>query len=143
MRRLGADLVAYHHRPLDGLAPGQEFGLAQDGRKATARVPAVPSALPLGFEPGGSADALDLAVGLIPFLFLAPRRSLVHDGVGRIIRGGAVFVVVPGAGLATPTPTTTTGAGIAAAAVFVAVLLLGLIAGVPVLAFVGRFAVGV
>ena len=37
VRRLGADLVAHHHHPLDGLAAGQELGLAQDRRRGGGR----------------------------------------------------------------------------------------------------------
>src|SRR5258707_3841675 len=93
--RLAADLVADDHRPLDGFAPGQELGLAQDGRTASACVTAVPAALPLGFQPGRSADALDLAAVLVFVLVLGgARRPLMHDGVGRIVRRPTVAVAV-------------------------------------------------
>ena len=48
------------HHPLDRLPAGQELGLGQDLRAAAGRVPGVPPALPLGLQPGGPADALDL-----------------------------------------------------------------------------------
>ena len=66
VRRFGADLVAHHHDALDGLAAGQELGLAQDRRPAPAGVTAVAATLPLGLQPGRTADALDLVGG--PFL---------------------------------------------------------------------------
>ena len=62
VRRLGAHPVAHHHHPFDGLAAGQELGLGQDRRTATAGVAAVPAALPLGLQPGRAVDALDLVV---------------------------------------------------------------------------------
>ena len=55
VRRLGADLVAHHHHALDGLAAGQELGLAQDRRTAPAGVAAVAAALTLGLQPGRPA----------------------------------------------------------------------------------------
>ena len=60
VRRFGADLVAHHHDPFDGLTAGQELGLGQDRRAAPAGVAAVAAALTLGLQPGGAADALDL-----------------------------------------------------------------------------------
>ena len=81
VRRLAAHLVAHHHHALDGLAAGQELGLAQDGRAAPAGVAPVAAALPLGLQPGGPGDALNLVV----VLAVRPRSPLVHDGVGRIV----------------------------------------------------------
>ena len=94
VRRLGADLVAHHHHPLDGLAAGQELGLAQDRRTAPTRITAVTTALTLGLQPGRSADALDLAVVLVFVLRLARAAgALVDDGVRRIVGRRAVLVV--------------------------------------------------
>ena len=143
--RLGADLVAHDHRPLDGLAPSQEFGLAQDRRTAPARVAAIPTTLPLGLQPGRSADALDLAVAVAVVLVLvAARRALVHDGVGRIVWGQAAGVVVTRAGLAAATAAATAGAAFGACGVVVAgvvVGLVGLVVGILVVAFGIGFAV--
>ena len=133
VRRFGADLVAHHHRPLDGLTAGQEFGLAQDRRTAAAGVAAVPAALPLGLQPGRPADALDLAVVRRVFGLGRSRRPLVHDGVGRIVGRGTVVVVVvvPGAGLAATTTTATTAGGVGAAVLVAGVV--GLIGVVGIL----------
>ena len=130
VRRLRAGLVTHHHRPLDGLTPGQELGLAQDGWTATASVAPVAAALPFGLQPGRSADALDLAVALV-FDVGGARRPLMYDGVGRIVRGGPVFVVVAGAGLATTTAATTTGRAVGAA-VIIAALVIGVVTGILV-----------
>ncbi len=104
MRRFGADLVAHDHHPLDGLAPGEELGLAQDRRAATARVTTVATALPLGLQPRRSADALDLAIAVLGGLVAAARLTrlaLMDDRVRRII-GGSVLAVVARTGLAAP-----------------------------------------
>ena len=61
MRRLGADPVAHHHDPLDGLAAGQELGLGQHRWAAPSGVTPVATPLPLGLQPGRAVDALDLA----------------------------------------------------------------------------------
>ena len=84
VRRLGADLVAHHHHPVDRLAAGQELGLGQDRRAAPAGVTAVPAALAFGLQTGGAADALDL-VGF-GARFLLARGALVNDGVRRVVR---------------------------------------------------------
>src|SRR5262245_50532931 len=142
--RLRADLVAHHHRPLDGLAPGQELRLAQDRRPAAAGVAAVPAALPLGLQPRRPVDALDLAGGSVRVGGLVPsRRPLVHDGVRRIVRGPPAVAIVPGAGFAAPPTTPPTIACVTAGAVLVAGILVGLVAGILVLALVGRLDVGV
>src|ERR1700754_1673287 len=139
LRRFGAYLVADDHRPLDGFAPGQELGLAQDRRTAAAGVSAVAAALPLGLQPRRPVDALDLAVGSVRVGGLVPpRRPLVHDGVRRIVRRRPVVAVLPGARLATPPTTPPTSACVAAGAVLVAPFLVGLVAGILVLAVVGR-----
>ncbi len=130
VRRLGADLVTHDHRPLDGFAPGQELGLAQDGWTATAGVAAVAAALPFGLQPGRSADALDLAVVLV-FVLAGSRRPLMYDGVGRIVRGGPVVVVVTRAGLAATTAATTTVRAVGAA-VLIAALVVGVVTGILV-----------
>ena len=126
VRRLGADLVAHDHHPLDGLAAGQEFGLAQDRRTATAGVTAVPAALPLGLQPGRAADALDLVVVLVAPS--RPRLALVHDGVGRIVGRAAVAVVVARAGLAAAAATATARCALGAARLVVAVVIVGVVA---------------
>src|ERR1700754_395232 len=139
VRRLRADLVAHHHRPFDGLAPGQELRLAQDRRPAAAGVSAVPTALPLGLQPGRPVDALDLAVGSVCVDGLVPpRRPLVHHRVRRIVGRRTAVAVVPGAGLA-PTPTTApTIARVPACAVLVTGILVGLVARILILALVAR-----
>ena len=49
-----------HHDPLDGLAPGQELRLGDDRRPAPAGFAALAPPLPLGLEPRGALDALDV-----------------------------------------------------------------------------------
>ena len=105
VRRFGADLVAHDHHPLDGLAPGQEFGLAQDRRTTPAGVTTVATALTLGLQPGRTADALDLVVVLVAALARLPRLAFVHDGVRRVV-GRCVLAVIAGPGLATPAAAT-------------------------------------
>ena len=107
MRRFGADLLAHDHDTVDGLAARQEFGFGQDRRPAAAGVPAIAAALPLGFQSGGTADALDL-VGHRPGSLL-PRGPLVHDGVRGIVGRGRLPVVGTGSGLAAPAAATTAG----------------------------------
>ena len=58
------------HLAADGLAAGQELGLAQDRRAATTGLATLPPALPLGLHPGRAFDPGDLVVGL-----LGPRRG--------------------------------------------------------------------
>ena len=91
VRRFRANRVADHHHPLDRLAAGQEFGLAQDRRTAPPGIAAVAAALALGLQPGRSGDALNLAVVLVVAVF-SP-RAFMHDGVGRVV--GRNVVVVP------------------------------------------------
>ncbi len=93
--------LADDHHTVDGFAPGQEFGFAQDRRPPAARIASVPTSLSFGLEPGGPRDALD---------FVAPSRlvarfALVNDRVGRIIRGSGVVAITALATTATPTPT--------------------------------------
>jgi hypothetical protein len=74
---------------LDRFATGQEFGFGQDGRAAPAGIAPVAAALPFGLQPGGSVDALDLGVARAAAgvrLALGPGRSLVDDGVRRVVR---------------------------------------------------------
>ena len=106
VRGIGADPVAHHHDPVHGLAAGQELGLGQDRRAAPACVAAVPATLTLGFQAGRSADALDLAVGACRF---GARRTLVDDGVGRVIARGGLGVLAR-SGAAAASATTATGA---------------------------------
>ena len=140
VRRFATNLVAHDHHPLDGLSPGQELGLAQDGRTAPAGVAAVPATLPLGLQPGRSADALDFTVALIG-LGRPARLPFMHDRVGRIIaRHGRRVVVVPRAGLAATATATATGAAVAGA-VLVAAVVVGLV-GVVTGILIGALAVG-
>src|SRR4029077_2749337 len=90
------------------------------------------AALPLGFQPGRSTDALDFAVVLF-FVLGGSRRALVHDGVGRIVRRATVVVVVvvAGAGLAAARATATTAGGVGAAVLVAGVV--GLIGVVGIL----------
>ena len=61
-RDLGAVVVlADHHDPVHGLAPGQELRLGDDRRAAPAGLAALAPPLPLGLQPGGPADRLDVA----------------------------------------------------------------------------------
>ncbi len=62
VRLLGANPVAHHHHPFDGLAARQEFGFGQDRRPASAGVAPVSAPLPLGFQPGRAVDAPDFGV---------------------------------------------------------------------------------
>ena len=102
VRGFGADLVAHDHRAFDGLATGQELGLAQDGRTSPAGVAAVAAALPLGLEPGRSADALDLVgVTLAALARFRARGAFVHDGVGGVV-GGSGITIFTRSGLAPP-----------------------------------------
>jgi hypothetical protein len=113
VRRLGADFVLHHHHPLDGLAPGQELGLTQNRRTATAGVTTVTTALPLGLQPGRSVDALNFPVtGLGRFVAPAglTRLALVNDGVRRIIRGSALSVIAGARLAASPAAAATRGA---------------------------------
>jgi len=140
MRGFGADLVADDHHPLDGFAPGQELGLAQDGRSASARIPAVTAALPLGFQPGRPTDSLDLVVAAIGVALVPSRGALVHDGVRRIVRRSRVVAVAAGAGLAAPTAAAPAGAVLVAlvtAAVLVALVLIRLVGILGILGILG------
>ena len=57
-RDLGAIAeFTYRHRAIDGLAPGQEFGLGEDRSAAAPGVPALPATLALGLQAGRSPDA--------------------------------------------------------------------------------------
>ena len=89
VRRLGADPVAHHHDPFDGLAAGQELGLGQDRWAAPSGVASVAAPLPLGLQPSGAVDALDLgvrrAVAAHRRRSCRARRPLVHHGVGRVV----------------------------------------------------------
>ena len=121
VRRFGADLVAHHHDAFDGLAAGQELGLGQDRRAAAAGVAAVAAALPLGLQPGRTADALDL-VGRSPCPTLRPSRAgraraRRCSADRRVSRGVAAFA---GAGLAPPPAPAPPGRAVAAGRLVVA-----------------------
>ena len=135
VRRFGADLVAHHHDAFDGLAAGQELGLAQDRRAAPSCVAAVPAALPLGLQPGGPADALNLVVDGLGRLLA--RRALVHDRVRRIVRRCGL-VPVACAGLAAPAPAATSVATLAGPVLVVGALFIRVVVRV---ALVGGFVV--
>src|SRR5690606_24601091 len=107
MGGFGADLVPHNHHAFDRFAARQELGLAQDRRAAPARVATVATALPLAFQPGRPGDALNLGVGLVPFLLLGAGDPFADDGVRRVVRRHPVVGVVPGTGLP-PTPAATT-----------------------------------
>ena len=139
------NLVAHHHHPLDGLAAGQELGLAQDRRAAPAGVTAVTATLPLGLQPGGTADALDL-VGIGSCLArpsgLLPRGPFVHNGVRRIV-GCDGLAVVAGAGLAPPPAPAPTGRAVPAGRLVVPAVLVGGGVGIAVLGLGASVVVGV
>ena len=72
------------HAAGDRLAAGQELGLAEDRRTATAGVPALAAALALGLHPGRPADAGDLVLGrlLRPLDDLRGSRTRTTTSVG-------------------------------------------------------------
>ena len=55
--------LADHHHPVDGLAAGQELGLADDRGAAAAGLAALAAALLLGLEPGRALERGDLVLG--------------------------------------------------------------------------------
>ena len=57
-------LLADDHDPVDGLAAGEELGLADDRGPAAAGLAALATTLLLGLEPGRPADAGDLVLGV-------------------------------------------------------------------------------
>src|SRR5690606_38070392 len=69
-------VLADHHRPLDGLAAGQELGLGDD-RPTAARVAALAAPLALGLQARGALESRDL-VGARP----RPRGLAVPGGSG-------------------------------------------------------------
>ncbi len=81
-----AVLRADDHLAVDGLASCEELGFG-DHRTATARIPAVTTALLLGFEAGRALDAL----GFGDQLGFA-RRTDLDDGVRRVVRSGPALV---------------------------------------------------
>ncbi len=143
VRRFGADFVAHHHHPLDGLAPGEELGLTQDRRPAAAGVTAVTTALPLGLQPGRSVDSLNFAVAGLG-RFVAPtgltRLALVDDRVRRIIRG-SILAVLAGTRLpASPAAASARGA-VTAPTVVITVVVVGVVGVVGVVRIVAGIAV--
>ena len=72
--------LADHHDPVDGLAAGEELGLADDRGAAAAGLAALAAALLLGLEPGRAGDGGDLVLG---------RAAAADPG------DGVVRVVVP------------------------------------------------
>jgi hypothetical protein len=83
--------LPHRHHPLDGLPAGQELGLGQDLRSAAGGVPGIAAALPLGLQPGGTADALYLVRGAGArgsggcVRLREPRLPDVHHGVVRVV----------------------------------------------------------
>jgi hypothetical protein len=73
---LSDDHLAYHR-----LAPGEELGLAQDGRAAPTCLATFPSPLPLGLHPSRSVDAGDFIAGLLPAGLAYP-----ENGIHRVVR---------------------------------------------------------
>ena len=140
VRRLGADLVPDDHHPVDGLAAGQEFGLAQDRRAPPSRVAPVAASLPLGFQPRRSGDALNLVVVA---LGVRARSPFVDNGIRRIVR--RAVGVVPRAAALAPTPATPTpGVAVPGAGVFVSiVIVIVIVVGVAVLVVLGAVSVAV
>ncbi len=107
VRRFGADLVPHHHHSVHRFAASQEFRFGQDRRSAASGVAAIPAALPLGFKPGGSADALDL-VG-VRSVRLGSGSTLVNHGVRRVVGSGRVGVLTSPCPATTATATATGG----------------------------------
>jgi hypothetical protein len=111
VRRFGADLVAHDHGALDGLAAGQELGLAQDRRAAATGVAAVAATLPLGLQPGRTE---------MPWISSLSDLSALDRGARSCTtvladrRGGGAVVGVAGAGLAPTAAAATAAAGLAA-----------------------------
>src|SRR5439155_1194940 len=73
------------HDPLDRLAPGEELGLGDDRWPPPAAVATLAPALPLGFEPGRTLDALDVVVrrrGLLLRARLADVDDRLDAGAG-------------------------------------------------------------
>ena len=85
--------LADHHDPLDGLAAGEELGLADDRGAAAAGLAALAAALLLGLEPGRAGDRGDLVLGVA-------RLADPGDGVLRVV--AAVGTVVAAAAPAAP-----------------------------------------
>ena len=77
--------LADHHRPLDRLAAGEELGLGDDRRAATAGLAALAPALLLRLEAGRALDRAHVVVGVV-------RRAHVHHGVRRVVGRGHVRV---------------------------------------------------
>jgi hypothetical protein len=73
------------HRAYHRFAPGEELGLAQDGRAAPTCLATFASPLPLGLHPSRSVDADDFIAGLLPAGLAYPQNG-IHRVVGR--RGG-------------------------------------------------------
>lgn len=97
-------LLPHHHDAVDGLAAGEELRLREDRGPTAACVPAVAAALALGFEPGGTGDALNLVLGGAR---LGSRLTFVDDSGDRVVLDGGVGSVRTA--LATTTTTATTG----------------------------------
>jgi hypothetical protein len=102
--------LADGHHPLDGLPARQELRFGEDLRTPTGGITGVPTALPLGLQPGGSTHSLDLVghrTGGRRGGLRQPRFPDVHDGVVRVVLAGRL--------VAGGTPATTATTAVAAA----------------------------
>ena len=87
--------LADDHDAVDGLAAGQELGLADDRSAAATGLAALAATLLLGLEPGRAGDRGDLVLG-------GAGLADPGDGVLRVV--GGLAAVFTGAAAATPTP---------------------------------------
>jgi hypothetical protein len=93
--------LANHHGAVDGFAAGQELCLGQDRRSGSALFPTIAPPLALGFQSGGTGDALH-------FVLVKPRLANLHDGDDTLF--GDRFVIA--GGVAAATAATATGDGL-------------------------------
>ena len=140
--------LADHHDPVDGLAAGQELGLADDRGAAASGLAALAAALLLGLEPGRPGERGDLVLGRARLALpgapaaraaLAAGLAVTGVGLGRRSRPPSELVVVGAlvgaaaalAGLATASAAATAAAAGAAVAGLAALGLVavGLVAG--------------
>ena len=103
--------LPHRHHPLDGFPAGQEFGLGEDLRTAAGRIAGVAPPLPLGLQPGGTADPLHLVRGRRGRRRRGRAAGLadVHDGVVRVVLAGGGVVRGCPATTAPPAPGATGG----------------------------------
>ena len=86
--------LAHDHHPVDGLAAGQELGLADDRGAAATGLAALAAALLLGLQAGGALDRGDLVLG-------GALAADPGDGVGGVVPALSPTVVA-GAAAAAP-----------------------------------------